>query len=648
MSRKTTYEYHEAGGICRFKVTRTDNDDGSKSFAQFHKPDARSDWTAKAPPWLKPLWNAGEISWLDEGSPVLVVEGEKTAIAAQALLGSRIFVTTWSGGSNAVKKTDWSALKAHRVVVWPDLDKKLFAEDHARAGEVMPFMMQPGTKCALQVATITGGSLVNIPDEFIAAVEDGWDLADELPPGFDREHVDGWIRRAFEALRAQTPPELSGPASASPAGGTGDAMPADDSHTWGQGAVVQGEQDNGYVPPFVPALQDENDGAWRDGLMLISSANGVPKPLFENCCKILEASDRFGLVFDEFKQQIYCTIGERELAVEDEHVLMIARWVQQEGIHASPKTVQSAVLAVAQGRRRHPPREYLRSLKWDGVDRCEMWLIDHAGAQDTELSRAISKKFLIQAVARIMRPGCQADTMMILEGVQGIRKSTLLRTLFGSEWFSDHLPDLGTKDALQQLLGTWCIEVAELSTLARAESAKIKAFISSPVDKFRLPYGFFAKDFPRSCVFAGTSNDKNYLRDFTGGRRFWPIECTGKIDVAAIAASRDQLWAEAVSRYDIGEQWWMEDHLEEYARAAQDERREDDPWEPIIAEYLVGKASIESRDILKGVLGIANGDQNQIHKNRLAKILTLMKWERKQVRIGSERSWVYVPINRLV
>jgi len=171
-------------------------------------------------------------------------------------------------------------------------------------------------------------------------------------------------------------------------------------------------------------------------------------------------------------------------------------------------------------------REYLLGLHWDGVPRIDRWLIDHLGAENNALNKAFGAKWLIGCVARVMRPGCKLDTALILEGRQGLMKSTALSTL-GSPWVTDHMPDLGSKDAMEHLQGVWIIELAELSSLSRVEAGRIKAFLSTPSDRFRPSYGRATANHPRQCGFAGSINPggSGYLPDETGNRRFWCVKC---------------------------------------------------------------------------------------------------------------------------
>lgn len=655
MSKKTEHLYPFVDGSVCYKSVRTDHDDGTKTFAQFHRDEADQPWEARAPSWLRPLFNLPEIDWAPDNSFILVVEGEKTALAAQALFGDSIIVTTWAGGCNAVKKTDWGPLKRHRVVIWYDFDMKTFPEEHASAGRIMPMTMQPGFKASAQIALASGGAIVEIPQEFVEAaswvVTSGWDLADDLPEGFGLDHVKSYIRSAFTVLA-----EVSARADAgggAEAGGETHSASAN-THTVDSGDNISGRfptpddsMSVDIIPP-VPSLPTRLNGHRLrferppndDGILF--TANGGVRPCFENACVVIEHNlDTAGLRYDLFGHKVY--YGDRPL--EDQHILVLARAVQRTGVIASTQTIGEAVVACAQERCFHPVLNYLDGLKWDGYSRLDMWLIDHIGAEDTPLARAMSAKWLIQAIARIRDPGCQADAMLILEGEQGTRKSSLLKALFGNDWFTDHLPDLSQKDAQLQLLGIWCVEVAELATLGRSDAAKIKAFLTSRVDRFRPPYGKVAKDFPRSCVFAGTVNPAGgYLKDPTGGRRFWPVACAdGKIDVNALVSLRDQIWAEADMRYKANEPWWIDDkQLEHDARAAQDDRREDDVWEHKVAEYLIGKTRVSVGDVLDQAVGMYKAaDWGVADQGRVGRILTSFGWRRRQVRDGAKRRWMY-------
>jgi predicted P-loop ATPase len=256
--------------------------------------------------------------------------------------------------------------------------------------------------------------------------------------------------------------------------------------------------------------------------------------------------------------------------------------------------------------------------------------------------------------------------MLVLEGPQGARKSTALKILAGEEWFTDELPDLGSKDAAMHMQGVWIIEIAELDAIGRAEVSRIKAFLTRTTDRFRPPYGRYTIEVPRSCVFAGTVNPDTYLRDETGNRRFWPVRC-GTIDIDALARDRDQLWAEAVARFRAGAIWWIDTpELIEAAAAEQEKRYQGDAWDARIDRWLTHERRRVNRgfgafedwhdeeverdrpirdasvgEILEGALGIEPAKWTKGDQMRVGAYLKSRQWERYQSRSGSSREWRY-------
>ena len=317
-----------------------------------------------------------------------------------------------------------------------------------------------------------------------------------------------------------------------------------------------------------------------------------------------------------------------------------AEWLQKQGILVSVEIAGQAVQTAARDHPFHPVRAYLDCLTWDGVERLDRWLSTYLGVADTEYSRAVGFRRMISAVARIFQPGAKADCCLILEGPQGIRKSTALRTLAG-EYFTDELADLGTKDAAMQTRGVWTIELSELDSLSNSEVARIKAFMSRTTDRFRPPYGMRLVESPRQCVFAVTFNHSTYLRDETGGRRFWPVTC-GRIDVEALARDRDQLWAEAKARFDAGAAWWLESaELVQMASDEQFQRYEGDPWEEIIGPWLEVRSSVSVSEVLQKCLEKPQAMWTQSDKNRAARCLRALGWERYRERQGARSEWRY-------
>ena len=223
------------------------------------------------------------------------------------------------------------------------------------------------------------------------------------------------------------------------------------------------------------------------------------------------------------------------------------------GIKVTDRDLKAAIVLAASDNSFHPVREYLEGAEWDGVPRMETLFIDYLGSPDDAYSRSVARNMMVGAVARIYEPGHKFDFAVILEGLQGKRKSTFIKTL-GRNWFAELDGDFhDSKQMIELMQGAWIMEIPELSGFGRADVRAIKAFISRQKDKARLAYAKRAGEFPRQCIFIGSTNDREYLKDDTGGRRFWPIECMlpegVEIDTDGLRKHVDQLWAEALATY---------------------------------------------------------------------------------------------------
>lgn len=238
--------------------------------------------------------------------------------------------------------------------------------------------------------------------------------------------------------------------------------------------------------------------------------------------------------------------------------------------------------------------DYLNGLHWDKIPRLNVLFSHYFRAENVAFANIVGPKFLIGMVSRAMNPGCKLDDMPIFEGEQGAKKSTALNILAGDDYFSDGLPNIHDKDAMQHLQGMWLIEIGELSAMRKSEAEEVKRFITSRTDKFRPPYGRNVIESPRTSVFAGTTNSETYLKDPTGARRFWPIRC-GLIDLHGLRRDRDQLFAEAVTRYRANERFWLEGDVEEgLARSETDARQERDDWHDQIIAFISRRKMIRA------------------------------------------------------
>jgi predicted P-loop ATPase len=402
---------------------------------------------------------------------------------------------------------------------------------------------------------------------------------------------------------------------------------------------------------------------------------GTPERNEANVIVALSNDEAFAgaLVFDEFRQEILVA---RTLPWEQHSILprlwtevddvRCAEWLQHRDINVGPTTVSRGVNVVAREIPVHPVRDYLTSLVWDNEPRLDHWLAKYLGAEGTLLIRAIGARWMISAVARIMEPGAKVDHMLILEGPQGAKKSSALKTLAGIDWFTDELAEIGSKDAAQQMRGKWVIEIAELDAIGRAEVSRIKAFLTRTADRYRPPYERYVVEVPRQCVFAGSVNPDTYLRDETGNRRFWPVRC-GTIDLGSLQRDREQLWAEAVFRYGQGAIWWFDEpDLIALVEVQQDQRYQVDAWDAIIDRWLVFERRRVNRgyvgyddwhdeeveraapltdvsvgEILQHALGVEPAKWTRADQMRVGAFLKSRRWERYQARQGQFREWRY-------
>ncbi len=324
------------------------------------------------------------------------------------------------------------------------------------------------------------------------------------------------------------------------------------------------------APSITPAARASGEDAglppdlWREGLLW---ARGAPRECVPNVVLILTHHPEWlGVIaFDEFAQKVVkrlpapcdmpgVVVHSTEWTdVDDTRVSM---WMaKHEGFVPSSGLVAEAVEVVARINAFHPVLEYLRTLKHDGTPRVDMWMVDFLNVEDSEYTRRVSRWFLIGMCMRVLQPGCKFDYCLVLEGKQGRMKSSALRALAG-EWFSDTELDLAHKDSMSAIRGHWLHEFGEMGSIARTESMRQKSFLSRQVDEFRPSYGRREIRCPRQLVFAGTTNEWQWNKDPTGGRRFWPVEIPDEINVAGLTAVRDQLLAEAFALAMAGERFW--------------------------------------------------------------------------------------------
>jgi putative DNA primase/helicase len=338
-----------------------------------------------------------------------------------------------------------------------------------------------------------------------------------------------------------------------------------------------------------------------------------------------------------------------------------AAWISERyEIDLGVQTIEQAVVSAARRRTIHPVRDYFRSLTWDGTQRLPTLFTRYFGTPPSDYASAIGIRFFISAVARIEDPGCKADNLIVLEGKQGIGKSTAVKLLAVTpDWFSETGIVLGDKDSYQNLRGKWLYELAELASIRSARDVeRYKAFLSTTIDSYRPSFGRRRADFPRQTVFIGTTNDTEYLNDRSGNRRFWPIHCTN-IDLEGLKRDCDQLWAEAVTRYECHEAWHVDSaELARLCDEQQSEREQVDPWLQLVEAWLLDPTvpdpsldaktrldlsrGVTTTEVLLGAIEMRKSDIDRTSETRAGQILRQLGFDPRQVRESGERVRRYV------
>ncbi len=322
-------------------------------------------------------------------------------------------------------------------------------------------------------------------------------------------------------------------------------------------------------------------------------------------------------------------------------------WIE-EVYQATPSRdlLHEVAVCVADEQAFHPVRDWLAGLRWDGVERAPNLLPDVLGVEDTPLHREMGRAFLVGAVARVMAPGCKLDTMLVLVGAQGAGKSQFCARLMPDPtWFGDTPVDLRSKDAYVALQGKWLYELAEMEAVRGRSATRVKSFLSSPKDTFRAPYGRTAQDHPRQCVFVGTSNHPDLFDDGTGSRRFWPVQ-VGRVYLAALSRDRDQLWAEALVRYQRGEAWHLDRALDRERQAAASRYQATDPHRERLEAWLqtVRGAFSTYKALAEGV-GVAPERVDRALQTRIGPLLHELGCSKFRVRRREQRAWMWEPPN---
>lgn len=384
-------------------------------------------------------------------------------------------------------------------------------------------------------------------------------------------------------------------------------------------------------------------------------------PVLENLVSILSFDEHWcGVIgLDEFSGQIVkrklppTYISELgEWLDEDDHRLEY--WLAEHyGIRRIPShDLQKAVFLTADRNRFHEVRDFLEGLEWAGKPMLKDWLTAFLGAEQSEYHEAVAVKFLVQAVARIYEPGCKGDYVIILEGAQGVGKSSALRVMF-DPWFTDAAFDLrDPQEAGQIIRGMWGVELAELDSMRKAEHDTAKAFFSRDRDRYRNPYGRKPMTVKRQQVFGGSANHFTYMTDDTGNRRYWPVRVAVKwgIDLKGLAQARDQLLAEAVREYKAGTVWHVRAAEKPMFDDAQEQRYQGDAYETRIRAYLDEVSPDGRRDrvtvaeVLAKALHLDTSKWTRAEQTRVGNIMThRLQWSQERESTGARERYYARP-----
>lgn len=528
------------------------------------------EWECKAIETNRPMYKLPDV--ISCNTRIVVCEGEKAADACQKIFCDSAVATTWSGGSRAIGKTDFSVLKNKDVIIWPDADNP-----GIKAGDELHKLLTPICKSVKMVD--------------ISGFKDKWDAYDFLEDG-----------RSLSDL-----------------------------------ITIEPKNHQDVVSEIIEITNKAT--LWRQ-LKLDLAESDKPYGNADNVARILsQMPDLKGKIwFDKFHNKILTTWQCKEpeewsdLKTVD-MMIFIQRIV---GISKLGKeSVFDAITHYSNTDVRNEPQDWIKSLKWDGADRIEEFFNKCAGVKESDYSKSVSKNFWISMAARVFDPGCQVDNMVILEGKQGTLKSSLFNKI-GGKFYAEAAPDVRSVEFYKCLEAKIIVEFAELSSFSKAEINIIKKMITCRNDRYRASYLRFASDHPRTCILTGSTNDEAYLNDPTGARRFWPLETT-KIDIPYIVDNREQLFAEAFSRYKQSESWW--DTPEEDTKKEQESRRVHDEWENIVGDYIKMHDFITIRDVADK-LQLSNGDLDKSTQMRIANVIRLSGLFKKGLGINVNKETV--------
>lgn len=602
-----SWRYEDTDGLLFF-IARYNTPEG-KQFCPWSWSDLYGRWVTKGWPAPRPLYGLKGLA-AHPNKPVLIVEGEKAADAAYKIAGGVYCIVTWANGAKAAHNTDWTPLKGRKALLWPDCDA-------------------PGKEAMDGLSKILGPICPEIKILNVSGKAKGWDAADAHREGWNYKKFLDWAKTRV-IIVPNTDQVVTVPPPEKPS----------------TNITINIGEDS------IPSHMDAQD-IW-DALGIAANGNGQPFFNVDNVRRCLERQESLKgkMWWDEFYQKVFTTwrsSGPRPWTDMDD--INLCTFLQRNlglakmGIDA----VRQGVEAHARTNDvRNEPRDWMQSLTWDQKPRVHEFLAECFGSDYNEYTVAASKNFWVGLAARVYRPGCKLDNMLVLEGPQGAYKSTALE-IIGGKWFMGMKESIQSKDFFQVLRGKLIVEIAELDSFYAADVRRIKNVLSSRSDTYRKSYGRLSEDYHRTSVFVATTNEEHWQRDQTGARRFWPILCK-KVNLKKVAEDRAQLFAEAVHllaphtpwidalwHYEGGTDWWVMPKVE--TERAQEMRRIADEWEGAIHEWTFGRFAVTIREIAKDCLSIGLDKLDKNIQMRITVILRRQGWAATSEGMDQNRVW---------
>ncbi len=622
-----TWTYRDAEGRVLGYTCRFETSDGGKEVLPLtwcRNPESgKFSWRWLSFPEPRPLYGLDRLAAKPDAF-VLAVEGEKCADAGQTELDDLV-VVSWPGGGKAVGKVDLSPLAGRKAGGWADCDAKRerLTPEEKQAGveqmskPLLPEEKQPGVMAMQKIGDqvlVLGARWWDVKIPAPGEKPDGWDIADAITEGMTGEALAEHIRGAMSERHLAPADE---PASTPRKAGAG-----------------KGEKD-----PFIPDL------VWRKGELAACVSNVYQIMAWHPAWRGVLAYDEMSLCTVKRKPPPFAEgcVGEWDAQDDTRTAMWLTRTY---GFTPGSASVAEAVEVLARANAWHPVRAWLGTVKWDGTKRLNGWLSKYLGVKATPYSARVSAWWLMGAVKRVLQPGAKFDYCLVLAGVQGKGKSTVFEIL-GGDWYGDTELDLQSKDAMSALRGKLIYEFPELGALARSEERRQKSFLSRRVDEYRPVYGRREIKAPRQVVFGGSTNEHEWNKDPTGGRRFWPVDCEiDVIDHAGLREVRDQLFAEACARVEAGERYWpTTDEQRELFDIEQLRVEQQDSLVDALHDWVYGRvADFSAYDAANDCLKLDASKLTRDLQTRIGIALRKLGCTRVERRNGMIRYWYKPPV----